>query len=178
VYLGELNPRLSGVSSITNVTAGAYADVPLFLFHLLEYMDVDYTIDVEEINERWHNLAGGDVWAQLIMKEPNDSVERILSAPRTGTYRLDENGQLSFLRVSHDWHPVTSEDECFYLRVYAPGDYRFKGADLGILVTKCRMQTEEGLSQRCRDYIRGIRSHYVSEPIKPPTAAAPAVGVK
>ena len=89
VYLGELNPRFSGVSSITNVTAGAYADIPLFLFHLLEYMDVDYVIDVEEINERWHHLAGGDVWAQLIMKEPNDSVERILSAPRTGTYRLD-----------------------------------------------------------------------------------------
>jgi len=38
VYLGELNPRLSGVSSITNVTAGAYADIPLFLFHVLEYM--------------------------------------------------------------------------------------------------------------------------------------------
>jgi hypothetical protein len=24
---------------MTNVTAGAYADVPLFLFHLLEFMD-------------------------------------------------------------------------------------------------------------------------------------------
>jgi biotin carboxylase len=33
VYLGELNPRISGASSMTNVTAGAYADVPLFLFH-------------------------------------------------------------------------------------------------------------------------------------------------
>ena len=30
VYLGELNPRISGVSSMTNVTVGAYADVPLF----------------------------------------------------------------------------------------------------------------------------------------------------
>jgi biotin carboxylase len=36
LYLGELNPRLSGISSMTNVTAGAYADMPLFLFHLLE----------------------------------------------------------------------------------------------------------------------------------------------
>ena len=43
VYLGELNPRISGASSMTNVTAGAYADIPLFLFHLLEYMDVDYS---------------------------------------------------------------------------------------------------------------------------------------
>jgi hypothetical protein len=28
--------------------------------------------------------------------------------------------------------------------VYGPGDYRFKGADLGILVTKGRMQTADG----------------------------------
>jgi biotin carboxylase len=36
VYLGELNPRISGASSMTNVTAGAYVDIPLFLVHLLE----------------------------------------------------------------------------------------------------------------------------------------------
>ena len=53
LYLGEINPRISGVTSMTNVTAGAYADAPLFLFHLLEYLDVDYEIDVDDINRRW-----------------------------------------------------------------------------------------------------------------------------
>jgi hypothetical protein len=178
VYLGELNPRISGVSSMTNVTAGAYADIPLFLFHLLEYMDVDYLIDVEEINRRWRDLAAGDTWAQLIMKEPNDSVERILAAPRTGTYQLGGDGELAFLRASHDWHQVTSEDECFFLRVYPPGDYRFKGADLGVLVTKVRMQTAAGLTERCRRYIEGIRSQYVSEPIEQPPAVVPVGYVK
>src|SRR4051812_5442864 len=90
VYLGELNPRISGASSMTNVTAGAYADVPLFLFHLLEFMDVEYTVDVEEINERWRELAAVDVWSQLIMKEPHEGVEIIKAAPRTGTWRLHE----------------------------------------------------------------------------------------
>jgi hypothetical protein len=178
VYLGELNPRISGASSMTNVTAGAYADIPLFLFHLLEFMDVDYTIDVDEINERWRELAAVDVWAQLIMKEPNDSVERILAAPQTGTYRLDEDGNLSFVHVSYDWHEVTHEDECFFLRVYGPGDYRFKGADLGILVTKGRMQTSEGLTGRCRSYIEGIRSMYKSEPLPEPPAVMPIGYVK
>ena len=178
VYLGELNPRISGVSSMTNVTAGAYADIPLFLFHLLEYMDVDYTIDVAEINQRWRELAARDVWAQLIMKEPNDSIERIVAAPRTGTYQLSRDGELTFLRPSHDWHPLTSEDECFFLRVYGPGDYRFKGADLGILVTKGRMQTAAGLTDRCRRYIDGIRSWYVTEPIEQPPAVMPIAYVK
>ena len=178
VYLGELNPRISGVSSMTNVTAGAYADIPLFLFHLLEYMDVDYIIDVGEINQRWRDLAAGDVWAQLIMKEPNDIVERIVGAPRTGTYQLSKDGELTFLRPSHDWHPLTSEDECFFLRVYGPGDYRFKGADLGILVTKGRMQTAAGLTGRCRRYIDGIRSWYVTEPIEQPPAVMPIAYLK
>jgi hypothetical protein len=178
VYLGEMNPRISGASSMTNVTAGAYADVPLFLFHLLEYMDVDYLVDVEEINERWRDLAAVDVWAQLIMKEPNDSVERIIAAPRTGTYQLSADGELTFSRVSRDWHDVTHPDEAFYMRVYAPGDYRFKGADLGILVTKGRMQTTDGLTQRCRRYIDGIRGLYASETLPEAPTLIPIAYVK
>lgn len=178
VHLGELNPRISGASSMTNVTAGAYADVPLFLFHLLEFMDVDYVVDVEEINQRWLELAAIDVWAQLIMKEPVDSVERILAAPRTGTYRLDEHGRLTFARVSHDWHQVTDQDEAFYMRVYAPGDFRFKGADLGILITKGRMQNSDGLTERCSRYIDGIRSLYHSEPIPEAPTQIPIAYVK
>ena len=178
VYLGELNPRVSGVSSMTNVTAGAYADVPLFLFHLLEFMGVGYTIDVEEINERWRDLAAVDVWSQLIMKEPSDAVERILAAPSTGTWHLSGDGTLTFGRPSNDWHEITSEDEAFFMRVYAPGDFKFHGADLGILVTKGRMQTDSGLTDRCRRYIEGIRAQYQSEPVPQAPDVMPIAYVK
>lgn len=178
VYLGEMNPRISGVSSMTNVTAGAYADVPLFLFHLLEFMDVDYLVDVEEINERWRELAAVDVWSQLIMKEPKDLVERILAAPRTGRWTLSKVGELTFSGVRNDWHDLTHEDEAFFLRVYAPGDYRFKGADLGVLVTKGRMQTTDGLTERCRRYIDGIGAQYRSERLPDPPAFKPVACAK
>jgi len=178
VYLGELNPRISGASSMTNVTAGAYSDIPLFLFHLLEFMGVDYSLDVDEINERWRELAAVDVWAQLIMKEPGEGVERILAAPETGRYRLGEDGTLTYVGVTNDWHEITHEDECFFMRVYGPGDYRFKGADLGILVTKGRMQTDDGLTQRCRNYIEGVRSMYVSEPLPQAPTVVPISFVK
>src|SRR6478672_1752697 len=178
VYLGELNPRISGASSMTNVTAGAYADVPLFLFHLLEFMDVDYTVDVAEINDRWRALAAVDVWSQLIMKEPGDDVERILAAPRTGAWRLSEGGALTFEHVTNDWHEITTEDEAFFMRVYGPGDFKFHGADLGILVTKGRMQTAEGLTERCRRYIEGIRAAYKSEPLPQAPPVMPIAYVK
>ncbi len=72
LYLGEINPRLSGISSMTNVTAGAYAELPLFLFHLLEYLDVDYMIDVDEINDRWADPDSVDVWSQVVIKQTDD----------------------------------------------------------------------------------------------------------
>ena len=89
LYLGEINPRISGVTSMTNVTAGAYADMPLFLFHLLEYMDVDYEIDVDDINRRWAAASSVDVWSQIILKDTGDEVEQLTQAPRTGIWRLD-----------------------------------------------------------------------------------------
>lgn len=64
------------------------------------------------------------------------------------------------------------------MRVYGPGDYRFKGADLGILVTKGRMQTDDGLTQRCRNYISGVRSMYVSEPLPKAPMVVPISWVK
>lgn len=166
VYLGELNPRVSGASPITHVTAGAYADVPLFVFHLLDYLDVDYILDVDDINDRWTRLAADDVWSQLIIKEPNPGVEYIVEAPRTGVYALQEDGSLSFVRTAHDWHGILDDHEAFFLRVYGPGDYRFKGADLGTLVTRGRLQTnDKHLTQRCQRLISGIRSQYKTVPV-------------
>ena len=83
VYLGELNPRISGASAITNVTAGAYADVPLFAFHLLEYFDMPFEFDVDEINARWRELAAEDLWSQMVIKETSSAVQLITEAPLT-----------------------------------------------------------------------------------------------
>jgi hypothetical protein len=165
VYLGELNPRISGASSMTNVTAGAYADVPLFLFHLLEYLDVDYQLDIDEINDRWRELAAVDVWSQLILKTSEKEIRRIERAPKTGIYRLLADGSIEFQRPTLDWHYLQDSDEAFFLRVYGEGSYLFKGADLGILVTKSRMQTEKNqLTPSCRAYVEGIHGEYRTSP--------------
>ena len=91
MYLGELNPRVTGASSITNVTAVAYGDMPLFLFHLLEFMDVEYEIDVDELNDRWAHPENIDDWTQFILKQTDDRVERIVGAPISGVWRMGED---------------------------------------------------------------------------------------
>lgn len=172
VYLGELNPRISGASSITNVTAGAYADVPLFLFHLLEFLDVEIDLDVDEVNERWQELAAVDLWSQMILKETAPILERIDTAAPTGTYGLDAQGALVFRRAALDWHQLQSDEEAFFLRIYGPGDLRWKGADLGVIVTKGRLQTAreggaDSLTIHATHLIDTIRSHYIGTPLPP-----------
>jgi biotin carboxylase len=164
VYLGELNPRLSGVSPVTNVMARADSDAPLFLFHLLEFMDVDYTINPEEINKRWRALATEDIWSQLIMKEPGYGYERILAAPRAGSWRLRSDGTLAFHQLTNDWHEIATDDEAFFMPTCGPGDIKIHGADLGVLVTREPVLTADGLTERCQHYIAGIKAQYQCEP--------------
>jgi biotin carboxylase len=175
LYLGEINPRISGVTSMTNVTAGAYADVPLFLFHLLEFMDVDYEIDVEDINRRWAEASSVDVWSQIILKDVGDEVARLSDAPKTGIWRRADSGEIGFSRWGNDWHSLHDDSEAFFLRVLGPGDYTYPGADLGVLVARSRMQTDDSrLTERAREWLQGIEARFVRTPPPPEAAPAPA----
>jgi biotin carboxylase len=174
LYLGEINPRISGVTSMTNVTAGAYADLPLFLFHMLEFMDVDYEIDVGDINHRWAETASVDVWSQIILKDTGDEVEQLTATPKTGIWRMDEAGDIAFARWGNDWHSLHDESEAFYLRVLAPGDYRYPGADLGVLVARSRMQTEDNqLTERAHQWIDGIAGQFAGASPAPAETPVP-----
>jgi hypothetical protein len=164
MWLGELNPRVTGASSITNVTAVAYGDMPLFLFHLLEFTDVDFEIDVEELNERWAQAHNLDEWTQFILKQTEDVTEVITSAPRSGIWRTNGDG-ISFSRRDTDWHTVSDENEAFYLRIAGVGQYRYPGADLGIMVTRGRFMDEDHrLLDRARSWISGIKGEFASRP--------------
>jgi biotin carboxylase len=173
LWLGELNPRVTGASSITNVNAVAYGDMPLFLFHLLEFMDVDYELDVDELNARWSHAANIDTWTQFVLKQTDDAVELITQAPASGIWHMSPDGHVSFARRDTDWHTVADESEAFYLRIAAAGQYRYPGADLGILVTRGSfLDADHELVDRARSWISGIKGEFRSRPpdAEPPVA--------
>jgi biotin carboxylase len=174
MYLGELNPRVTGASSITNVTAVAYGDMPLFLFHLLEFMDVDYEIDVDELNDRWAQPANIDDWTQFILKQTDDRVERITRAPTSGIWRMADDHTITYARRETDWHSVADEQEAFYLRIAGAGQYRYPGADLGILVTRGRfLDDEHELTDRARWWIDGVQAQFSSVPLEEVPSISP-----
>ena len=62
---------------------------------------------------------------------------------------------------------MEGEGEAFFLRMMGAGDYRYQGADLGILVTRGRLMSDRfNLNRRAHAWIKGIRAAYQGEPLE------------
>ena len=158
VYLGEINPRISGASPMTNLLTSKYGGLPLFAFHLLEFSNADWECDLAAVQQRWLEFDG---WTQLVLKQTSPEVELITHAPPSGLYRMDREGNARFVRPETDWHAVAGENEAFYLRVYGRNEYRYPGADLGVVVSRGRMQTDDRqLMDRGRRWVDAITSQF------------------
>ncbi|MBX3322934.1 MAG: hypothetical protein KF757_08085 [Phycisphaeraceae bacterium] len=168
VYLGECNPRITGASSMTNLAAFAHADAPLVLFHLLEWMGVEYNLDVDSLNARWADPDNIDSWSQLVIKFTDDQIDRITHAPPSGLWELVPGGGIRYVRPQTHRRTVQYENRAFFLRISGAGDYRYKGAELGILVSPGRFMDDEfNLTERAKAWIDGIRSQYAGAPLVP-----------
>lgn len=175
LYLGELNPRVTGASSMTNHAAFAHADAPLFLFHLLEFSNVEFDLDIAELNTRWAAHENIDNWSQIVIKHTENTVDVVAQAPETGIWRMHDDGSVAYNRFDYHRRAVESEREAFFLRIIKRGDYRYEGADLGILVLRGRvMNSKFELTERAQRCIAGIRGVYQGTPL----AAAQAMPVE
>jgi hypothetical protein len=136
--------------------------MPPFMFHLLEYMDVDYEIDVEAGNRRWAQASSVDAWSKLVITQAADEVALVEDAPRTGIWTLDEaTGRVGFPRCSNDRHGLDDETEPFSLRALGPGDCCYRGANRGVVVTRWRLQDDhDRLTERARAWTEGIRGEF------------------
>lgn len=166
IWLGELNPRITGASSMTNHAAFAHADAPLFLFHLLEFSKKPFSFEIEELNARWADPDMIDSWSQMVIKHTEDTVGVITQAPRSGIYRMLEDGRVVFDRFDYHRRAVETENEAFFLRILKPGDYRYEGADLGIIVTRGRSMTKGfRLAERSKKWVHGIKQAFEADPL-------------
>jgi hypothetical protein len=163
LYLGELNPRVTGASSITNHAVFALSDMPLFLFHTLQWMDKPYKLNINAINKRWSQEENIDGWGQMVIKHTEDEIELVESSPKSGIWRMSDNGEINYNRLDTHRRSVETEEEAFFLRIINHGDYLYEGADLGILVMRGRLMTDDfQLNERAKQWIKAIRSEYRS----------------
>lgn len=165
VYLGELNPRLSGALSLSNLPLGPFTELPLFAYHVLEYAGVELAPDALPPADAEHTAGE---WSHVIIQHTSSTAERIVLAPQTGRYRVGAGGGLTFVAAEHDWHHLEQEDEVFYLRVLGAGEYRTRGVDLGVLVMRHRVQDSDGaLTTRAQQIIAALQREYAAVPLSP-----------
>ncbi len=163
IYLGELNPRITGASSITNHAVFALSDAPLHLFHIMEWMNTPYELNVNALNRRWSKPENIDSWGQMVIKHTHDDIERVIEAPRSGIWRMRADGSIYFWRMDTHRRYVENENEAFFLRITRVGDWLYEGADMGILVMRGRMMTDEfQLTERSKKWLAAIKAEYKS----------------
>jgi biotin carboxylase len=134
VYLGELNARITGISAMTNMANFYARQIPLFLFHLLEYdQEVDLDLDVEAFNRLTMEEGAEGVAAQVILKYTDEALKVITKAPVSGVYKLDGDGQLSLHKAGYNRREALAENQAFILRIMMADEYAYKGGDLAIM---------------------------------------------
>jgi len=107
-----------------------------------------------------------------VLKQTTDEVEVITAAPPSGLWRMNESGEIHYVRLETDWHNVTDSDEAFYLRVYGVNEYRYPGADMGVLLLRDRMQTaDRQLVPKAAAWAKAIISQFAGVPVAAEIAA-------
>lgn len=57
---------------------------------------------------------------------------------------------------------IDKDDEAFFLRITRVGDYVYEGADIGILVLRGRLMTDNfQLKERAKKWIKALKDEYV-----------------
>ena len=143
VYLGELNPRISGATPLTTNAAMARGGMPLFMLHLFEFFDTPYEPDIEAFNSEWAQQSEKDCWSSLIIKYQDSSIDRVRTAPRSGIWTMRSDGAIEYDRFACDCKAVRTNQEAFVQRVAAPGEYRFPGEDIARVLLRERVLTSD-----------------------------------
>jgi hypothetical protein len=160
LYLGELNPRITGATPLTSQAALDRELPPLLLFHLLEALGVDYEVDVADYNRRWlvpDDLGG---WCQLIVEQLGPESVDVLSAPRAGIWRLNNDGTASYARAAFEPRTITGEQEALVLSTATAGHTAPMSHSLFRMLLRGRAMGDDWtLNDRAIAWVGALRAH-------------------
>ena len=76
---------------------------------------------------------------------------------------MGDDHNVELIRRTADWSNVSGIDEAFFLRILGPGEYLYKGADMGVLLVRGHMQTDnDRLTSRAKHWVTALKSQFQS----------------
>lgn len=167
VYLGELNARITGISAMTNLSDFSTTNIPLFLFHLLEYdTNVELGLDVNAFNQAVLTQGAMGTAAQVILKYTDDALTIVTQAPASGVYVMDNEGKLSLKKVGVSRREAMAANEAYVLRIMPKGDYAYHGGDLAIMFLNQVIRDARGqLNDVGNQWVRALKQQFQYRPL-------------
>lgn len=153
VWLGELNARITGATPMTSLARSAIEQVPLYVFHLLEWLEQPFALDIAAINDRFERIDADDSASQMILGWRGLRGGRIAQLPVSGHWRLGDDGPLQ--RIDDAYRPRLDDEALgFLVRTVAAGDQVEPGTVVARLLLRGRVQTADGrLTARAQRWI-------------------------
>jgi hypothetical protein len=144
---------------MTNEALLDAGEVPLLLFHLLEWLDVAYKIDVEVFNRKSAVSTLPRGWCQMIIEHIGDGPEVAHQLPRTGIWGMSTAGEINFVRSKFEPPALRGEHEALFFRTVDAGRTVRPGEGIGRVVLHGRLMTDDyALTECARSWIRAFRS--------------------
>ncbi|MFH1966374.1 MAG: ATP-grasp domain-containing protein [Patescibacteria group bacterium] len=107
LYLIECNPRLLGSFPTLNMVQFINNEPLILGFHILEFLDVDYEIDLEEINRL---MRQDKIGAQMLPHNLTEHWARNHKQIEAGIYKLNKD-KLEYLRPGYDLKHLKDKEE-------------------------------------------------------------------
>lgn len=106
LYITETNPRLLATFPTITMVQLRNNEPPIIAFHLLEYLNIDYNTDVEEVNRLIRQPKQG---AQMFLHNLSGKWARNRKEIKVGAYKL--SSKLEFMRPGYALKHLKNEDE-------------------------------------------------------------------
>ncbi len=106
LYVTEANPRLLATFPTITMAQIRLGEPPIIAFHLLEYLNIDYDIDVKGVNQLMRQPKQG---AQMFLHNLTGRWARNHGEIKSGIYKL--GSKLEFVRSGYALKHLKNEDE-------------------------------------------------------------------
>lgn len=109
VYPVECNTRYTGAFPMLSMLHVRNGAIPMDVFHILEFLDVDYEIDLDALNEAYRKPITG---AHIILFNKGHVPLRVGADVRSGVYRYAPKGhRIEFMRPGLRFQDFGGDDE-------------------------------------------------------------------
>jgi len=107
LYTVECNPRLLGSYPTLNMAQLLNDEPPIVAFHTLEFLNIDYQIDINKINRLMRQEKIG---AQMILHNLSGHWAKNHRQLKAGIYKLEDD-KLEYLRPGYDLYHLKEKEE-------------------------------------------------------------------